>query len=51
VNDINTQYNALTDGNVPHGELVEIPEIIKMVEVNDPDGNKVVFVQDTSKGI
>jgi hypothetical protein len=22
-----------------------------MVEVNDPDGNKVVFVQDTSKGI
>jgi predicted enzyme related to lactoylglutathione lyase len=51
VNDIDTQCIALADADVPHGEVVEYPEIIKMVEVLDPDGNKVAFVQDISKGI
>ena len=34
--------------SVPHGEIIEYPEIIKMIEIIDPDGNKVAFVQDIS---
>ena len=51
VNDIEVQCSACAASNVSHGEVVEIPEIIKMVEVIDPDGNKVVFVQDISDGV
>jgi hypothetical protein len=48
VNDIDAQYSALTEANLSHSEIVEYPEIIKMIEVIDPDGNKVVFIQDIS---
>ena len=51
VNDIDAQCNTLAKANVPHGEVVEYPEIIKMVEVIDPSGNKIVFVQDLSSGV
>ena len=50
VNDIDVQCNACAAANLPHGEVVVLPEIIKMVEVIDPDGNKVTFVQDISNG-
>ncbi len=48
VNDLETQCKVLSEAGVAHGEIVEYPEIIKMVEVMDPDGNKVAFVQDIS---
>ena len=48
VNDIDAQCSACASANVSHGEIVEYPEIIKMIEVIDPDGNKVAFVQDIS---
>ena len=51
VNDIDAQCSDLAEANVPHGEVVEYPEIIKMVEVIDPSGNKIVFVQDISSGV
>ena len=51
VNDIDAQCSALSEANLPHGEVVEYPEIIKMVEVIDPSGNKIVFVQDISSRV
>ena len=51
VNDIEVQCSACTTSNVSYGEVVKYPGLIKMVEVIDPDGNKVVFVQDISDGV
>ena len=48
VNDIDAQCSSCVAANVPHGEVVEYPEVIKMIEVIDPDGNKVAFIQDIS---
>jgi hypothetical protein len=48
VNDIDSQCTSCAAANVPHGEIIEYPEIIKMIEVIDPDGNKIAFVQDIS---
>ena len=48
VNDIDAQCGACAAASVSHGEVVEYPEIIRMIEVIDPDGNKVAFVQDIS---
>ena len=48
VNDIDSQCTFCAAANVPHGEVIEYPEIIKMIEVIDPDGNKIAFVQDIS---
>jgi len=48
VDDIDAQCNACAAANVSHGEVVEYPDIIKMIEVIDLDGNKVAFVQDIS---
>ncbi len=48
VNDIDSQCALCAVANVPHGEVIEYPEIIKMIEVFDPDGNKIAFVQDIS---
>ena len=50
VNDIEVQCSDFTASNVPYGEVVEYPGIVKMVDVIDPDGNKIVFVQDISGG-
>jgi len=36
------------DANVPIGEIIEYPEVIKMAEVIDEEGNKISFVQDIS---
>jgi len=50
VNDVDAQCNSCAEANVPLGEVVEYPGIIKMAEITDPDGNKVAFVQDISNG-
>ncbi len=50
VNDIDVQRSFCEKAGVPLGEVVEIPGVIKMAETGDPDGNKVVFVQDLSGG-
>ena len=50
VNDIDVQRSFCEKAGVPLGEVVEIPQTIKMAETADPDGNKVVFVQDISGG-
>ena len=49
VDDIEVQCSALAASKVSHGEVVEYPGTVKMVEVLDPDANKVIFVQDISK--
>jgi len=43
-----TMHGWCTKADVPIGEIVEYPGVIKMAETLDPDGNKVVFVQDIS---
>ena len=50
VNDIDVQCSFCAKAGVPLGEVVEYPEIIKMAETVDPEGNKVAFVQDISGG-
>jgi hypothetical protein len=48
VNNIEMQHSACVDANIPIGEIIEYPEVIKMTEVVDLDGNKIAFVQDVS---
>ncbi len=51
VNDIDLQCTACAKAEVSLGEVVEYSRIIKMAEAVDPDGNKVVFIQDISGGV
>lgn len=48
VTNITKQRKTCDEIGVNLGETVEIPELIKMAEVEDSDANKVVFVQDIS---
>lgn len=50
VNDIEAQHKVCLDAKLPIGEIIEYPEIIKMAEIVDPDGNKICYVQDISNG-
>jgi predicted enzyme related to lactoylglutathione lyase len=49
VQDIEDQRTMLEKAKMPIGEIIEIPGIIKMAEIVDPDGNKISFVQDISE--
>ena len=48
VNDLEAQCKTCSVSNLPIGEIEEYPEIIKMAEIIDPEGNKISFVQDIS---
>jgi len=48
VKDIIKQQKTCEKVGINLGETVEIPEVIKMAEVEDLEGNKVAFVQDIS---
>lgn len=48
VNDVEAQRRALSDTGLLIGEIIEYPEIIKMAEIIDLEGNKISFVQDIS---
>ncbi len=48
VSDIDAQCTACEAANVSLGEVLEYTGIVKMVDAIDPDGNKVVFVQELS---
>jgi len=48
VNDLEAQCKICSVSDLPIGEIVEYPEIIKMAEIIDPEGNKISFVQDIS---
>ncbi|UDL03435.1 VOC family protein [Marinobacter sp. CA1] len=48
VNDVEAQCKTCSEANVPVGDVVEYPGVIKMAEAVDPDGNKISFVQDIS---
>ena len=49
VDDIEAQYQFCKSNNLTIGEVVEYPEVIKLAELIDPEGNKVSFVQDISQ--
>ena len=48
VHDLDAQRSSSEEAGVPLGEVFEIPGIIRLAETVDPEGNKVVFVQDIS---
>ena len=45
-NDLAAQVSALEDEGIATGELVVIADRVEVVDVADPDGNEVSFVQD-----
>lgn len=51
VNDVEVQQRACVEAGVSVGEVVEYPDLVKLIEVVDPDGNKVAFTQDISGGV
>jgi catechol 2,3-dioxygenase-like lactoylglutathione lyase family enzyme len=46
VNDLAAQIAELNDAGIATGEPVVIADMVKVVDVADPDGNEVSFVQD-----
>ncbi len=46
VDDLAAQVAALQAEGIETGELVVIADVVKVVDVADPDGNEVSFVQD-----
>lgn len=48
VDDAEGMRQECLEKDLPAGELIEYPEVIKMFEVSDLEGNKVSFVQDIS---
>ena len=46
VDDLAAQIAALEDEGIAMGELVVIADMVKVIDVADPDGNEVSFVQD-----
>ena len=50
VDDLAAQIAELTAAGIATGELVVIADMVKVVDVADPDGNEVSFVQDLRMG-
>jgi hypothetical protein len=46
VDNLETQIAELNAAGITPGELVVIADMVKVVDVADPDGNEVSFVQD-----
>ena len=46
VDDLAAQIPALEAEGIATGELVVIADMVKVLDVADPDGNEVSFVQD-----
>jgi catechol 2,3-dioxygenase-like lactoylglutathione lyase family enzyme len=46
VDDLGTQVSTLEDEGIATGEVVVIADLVKVVDVADPDGNEVSFVED-----
>ena len=51
VDDLAAQIAALHAEGIETGELVVIADMVKVVDVADPDGNEVSFVQDSDHRI
>ena len=49
VNDIEELHQFCTSKGLTIGDVAEYPEVIKLAELIDPEGNKVSFVQDISQ--
>ena len=48
VDDLDAQVAELEADGIATGELVVVADMVKVVDVADPDGNEVSFVQDLS---
>lgn len=46
VDDVAAQIAELNDLGIATGELVEIADMVKVIDIVDPDGNEVSFVED-----
>jgi predicted enzyme related to lactoylglutathione lyase len=45
VDDLDAQVADLNAAGITPGELIVVPDMVKVVDVADPDGNEVSFVQ------
>jgi hypothetical protein len=50
VDDVAAQTAELTELGIATGDLVEIAGMVKVIDIVDPDGNEVSFVEDLSTG-
>jgi hypothetical protein len=48
VDDLEAQIAELNAGGIATGEVVVVADMVKIVDVADPDGNEVSFVEDLS---
>ena len=48
VDDLAAQIAELTAEGIATGELVVIADMVKVVDVADPDGNEVSFVEEST---
>ena len=48
VSDVELTYKTLLDANFSVGKIEEYPDVVKIIDVLDPEGNKMSFVQDIS---
>ena len=48
VDNLDAQVAELTDAGIATGEPVIIADMVKIVDVADPDGNEVSFVEDVT---
>lgn len=46
VTDLDAQIASTTNAGIIIGDIVEYPDLIRMVDLIDPDGNQISFVQE-----
>ena len=46
VDNVDSQIAELNAAGITPGELMVVPDMVKVVDVADPDGNEVSFVED-----
>ena len=44
VNDIDKTKASLDDKEIPSTEIIDLPGMISMITIHDPDGNKIYFI-------
>jgi hypothetical protein len=51
VSDLAAQIAELNDAGIARGEPVVIADMVTVVDIADPDGNEVSFVEDISESV
>jgi catechol 2,3-dioxygenase-like lactoylglutathione lyase family enzyme len=51
VSDLAAQITELNDAGIATGEPIVIADMVTVVDIADPDGNEVSYVEDISEGV